>query len=139
MDKDAAFAACWMMTLPALFLSAFIPAFCEEAIRSSYLFYLGDRGSRRTVVLSICAVFIIGEMIYDASVFPSAQAEFGSAIAIPLFAVAIITGTLLHLALTLWSAERQWRGLNIWRVFASALSIHFIFNLIAIAAIGVMI
>lgn len=127
------------MTVRAFFLSAFVPAFCEEAIRSSYVYYLGDRGSRRSVVLSISAVFIIGEMIYDASVFPSAQAEFGSAIAIPLLAVAIITGTLLHLALTLWTAERQRRGLNVWRVFASALSIHLIFNLIAIAAIRLMI
>lgn len=125
-----------MMTFPALFLNAFVPAFCEEAIRSSYLFYLGDRGSRRSVVLSLGAVFIIGEIIYDASVFPMAEAEFGSPSAIPLFAVAVVTGTLLHLALTLWTAERQRRGLNVWRVFASALSIHLVFNLIAIAAIG---
>ena len=127
------------MTLPALFLSALVPAFCEEAIRSSYLFYLGDRGSRRGVVLSLGAVFIIGEIIYDASVFPSAEAEFGVAIAVPLFAVAVITGALLHLALTLWTAERQRRGLNVWRVFAFALSIHLVFNLIAIAFIGAMI
>ena len=128
-----------MMSVPVLFVSALVPAFCEEAIRSSYLFYLGDRGSRRGVVLSLGAVFIIGEMIYDGSVFPSAQAEFGSAIATPLLAVAIITGALLHLALTLWTADRQRRGMNVWRVFASALSIHLVFNLIAIAAIGVMI
>ena len=128
-----------MMSVPALFVSALVPAFCEEAIRSSYLFYLGDRGSRRGVVLSLGAVFIIGEMIYDASVFPSAQAEFGSATATPLFAVAVITGALLHLALTLWTADRQRRGMNVWRVFASALSFHLVFNLIAIAAIGAMI
>jgi len=128
-----------MMTMPALFLSALVPAFCEEAIRSSYLFYLGDRGSRRSVVLSIGAVFIIGEIIYDAAVFPMAEAELGAPLAIPLFAVAVITGSLLHLSLTLWTAERQKRGLNVWRVFASALSIHLVFNLIALAVIRAMI
>lgn len=127
------------MTVPALFLSALVPVFCEEAIRSSYLFYLGDRGSRRAVVLSLGAVFIIGEIIYDASVFPSAQAELGTAIAVPLFAVAVITGALLHMVLTLWTAEQQRRGLNVWSVFALALSIHLVFNLIAIAGTGAMI
>ena len=128
-----------MMTMPALFVSALVPAFCEEAIRSSYLFFLGDRGSRRGVVLSLGAVFILGEIIYDASVFPEAEAELGPDIAIPLLAVAVITGSLLHLSLTLWTAERQKWGLNVWRVFASALSIHLVFNLIALAVIGAMI
>lgn len=128
-----------MMTGAALFVSALVPAFCEEAIRSSYLFYLGGRGSRRGVVLSLGAVFILGEIIYDASVFPLAAAELGTGIAIPLFAVAVTTGALLHMVLTLWTAERQKRGHNVWRVFSAALSIHLVFNLIAIAAIGVLV
>ncbi|MBO6690262.1 MAG: hypothetical protein JJ919_17485, partial [Henriciella sp.] len=71
--------------MPTGFLaSALVPAFCEEAIRSSYLFYLGDRGRRRRVVLSVAAVFVIGELLYDLSLFPAARAEVGDQLAIIL-------------------------------------------------------
>lgn len=121
-----------------LVANALVPALCEEAIRSSYLYHLGDRGSRRTVVLSLGAAFIVGEVIYDASLYPLAKAELGAGLATPLFAVAIVSGVLLHAVLTLWTAHRQKIGQGVWTVFAIALTAHFAFNLIALSALGAM-
>ncbi len=119
-----------------LFAHALVPAFCEEAIRSSYLFYLGDRGSRRNVVFSLGAVFVVGEILYDASLYPLAKAEIGGALSASLLAFAILSGTCLHIALTFWTAYRQKLGQNAWIVFALALAAHATFNLIALIALG---
>lgn len=121
-----------------LVANALVPALCEEAIRSSYLYYLGDRGSRRTVVLSLGVAFIVGEVIYDASLYPLARAELGADLATPLFVFAIVSGVLLHAALTLWTAHRQRMGQGVRRVFALALTAHFAFNLIAVLGLGAM-
>lgn len=121
-----------------LITTAIVPAFCEEAIRSSYLFYLGDRGSRRRVVISLAALFIISEVAYDASIYPLAKAELGSQTAIVLFAFAILSGTLLHAALTFWTARRQRKGQSVWAVFLVALTTHFSFNLVALSAMGAL-
>ena len=122
----------------SLVTTAIVPAFCEEAIRSSYLFYLGDRGARRRVVISLAAVFIIGEVAYDASIYPLAKAELGSQTAIVLFAMAILSGALLHAALTLWTPRRQRKGQSVWAVFLIALTAHFSFNLVALSAMGAL-
>ena len=119
-----------------LITTAIVPAFCEEAIRSSYLFYLGDRGARRRVVISLAAIFIIGEVGYDASIYRLAKAELGSQPAIVLFALAIVSGALLHAALTLCTARRQRKGQSVWAVFLIALTAHFSFNLVALSAMG---
>ena len=119
-----------------LITTAIVPAFGEEAIRSSYLFYLGDRGARRRVVISLAAVFIIGEIAYDASIYPLVQAELGSQTAIVLFALAIVSGALLHAALTLWTARRQRKGQSVWTVFLMALMAHFSFNIVALSVMG---
>ena len=125
--------------MAGLFIAnALVPAVCEEAIRSSYLFYLGDRGSRRSVVYSLGAVFIVGELIYDASVYPLAKAELGSNLAILLFAIAVISGAFLHAILTLWTAHQQRYGHSVWIVFTLALAAHFAFNLIALSALGAL-
>ncbi len=115
--------------------SAFVPAFCEEAIRSSYLFYLADKGRRRAAVLAIAAVFVIGEAIYDLSLYLAARDEIGVFQATTLLIVAMILGTLLHLVLTLGTAQRQESGRGVWTTFAGALAFHTSFNLIAIAGL----
>ena len=115
--------------------SAFVPAFCEEAIRSSYLFYLADMGRRRAAVLAIAAVFVIGEAIYDVSLYSTARAEIGAIYAVALLAAALVLGAALHLALTLGTAHRQKDGKSAWTTFAGALALHTGFNLIAIAAV----
>lgn len=126
--------------MPSLFLAhAIVPAFCEEAIRSSYLYYLGDRGSRRGVVLSIGAVFVVGEVLYDATVYPLAKEAFGVAIALPMFVIAILSGALLHIALTLWTARRLNVGQKAWIVFALALLAHLSFNLVALSVMEALI
>lgn len=122
--------------MPSFFIAnALVPAFCEEAIRSSYLFYLGDRGSRRNVVLSIGAVFVVGELIYDTVLLPGAIEELGFSIAFPIFIFAVFTGGLLHLGLTAWTAHRQASGVGAWRIFIMALMFHGTFNLGAIGAV----
>ena len=115
--------------------SAFVPAFCEEAIRSSYLFYLADKGRRRAAVLAIAAVFVISEAIYDLSLYSAARDEIGVFQATTLLIVAMILGTLLHLVLTLGTARRQESGRGVWTTFAGALAFHTGFNLIAIAGL----
>ncbi|MEO1018220.1 MAG: hypothetical protein AAFY56_11075 [Pseudomonadota bacterium] len=115
--------------------SAFVPAFCEEAIRSSYLYYLADKGRRRAAVLAIAAVFVIGEAIYDVSLFSAARAEIGAGLAAALLLAALVLGAGLHLALTLATAHRQQAGRNVWATFGGALAFHTCFNLIAIAVI----
>lgn len=122
-----------------LFAHALVPAFCEEAIRSSYLYYLGDRGARRSVVISIGAVFVSGEVLYDASVYPLAKEAFGVALALPMFVVALVSGAFLHIALTLWTASRLKVGRNAGIVFALALAAHLSFNLIALSAMEAMV
>ena len=125
--------------MPAMLVAgALVPAVCEEAIRSSYLYYLGDRGSRRSVVVSIGAVFVVGEFLYDASVFPWALDEFGAALALPLFAFAILSGALLHIALTLWTARRLKVGQNAFIVFPLALGAHLSINLVALTLMEAM-
>ena len=125
--------------MPTGFLaSALVPPFCEEAIRSSYLFYLGDRGRRRRVVLSLAAVFVIGELLYDLSLFPAARAEVGDQLAIILLLVALTSGAALHIALTFWTAARQRRGAGVWLVFAIALIAHGLFNLAGIGLVGML-
>jgi len=117
-----------------LIANALVPAFCEEALRSSYLFYLGDRGSHRSVVLAIGAVFVVGELIYDTVLLPGAIEELGFSVAFPIFIVAVLTGGFLHVGLTAWTAHRQASGVGAWRIFTMALMIHGAFNLGAIAA-----
>ena len=125
--------------MAGLFIAnALVPAVCEEAIRSSYLFYLGDRGSRHSGIYSEGAVFIVGELIYDASVYPLAKAELGTDLAVLLFAIAVISGAFLHAMLTLWTAHRQRYGQSVWTVFMLALIAHVAFNLIALFALGAM-
>lgn len=125
--------------MPALYVAnALVPAICEEAIRSSYLFYMGDRGSRRNVVISLVLVFVIGEILYDVSIFPSALKELGAALAIPLLGLAIVSGAILHFGLTIWTADRQRNGTDVWRVFAFALCFHAGFNILAISLLGVL-
>jgi hypothetical protein len=119
--------------MPSLLIaSAVIPAVCEEAIRSSYLYYLSDRGKRRLAVLAIGAVFVLGEVVYDTSLLPSAMVELGASKAVPLFVLALLTGIFLHIGLTLWTAKRLSIGDKAWRVFAIALIAHAGFNLTAI-------
>ena len=115
--------------------SAFVPAFCEEAIRSSYLYYLADKGRRRAAVLAIAAVFVIGEAIYDVSLYSAARAEIGAGFATALLVAALVLGATLHLALTIGTAHRQQTGRSAWATFAGALGFHTCFNLIAIAVI----
>lgn len=122
-----------------LFAHALVPAFCEEAIRSSYLYYLGDRGSRRSVVISLGAVFVAGEVLYDAAVYPLAKEAFGAAIALPMFVVALLSGAFLHIALTLWTARRLKVGQSAGIVFALALAAHLTFNLIALFVMEAMV
>lgn len=121
--------------MPSLLIAnALVPAFCEEAIRSSYLFYLGDRGSRWNAVLSIGAVFVVGELAYDTALLPGAIEELGFSVAFPIFIVAVFTGVLLHAGLTSWTAHRQASGSGAWRIFIMAWMFHGSFNLGAIAA-----
>ena len=115
--------------------SAFVPAFCEEAIRSSYLYYLADKGRRRAAVLSIAAVFVIGEAIYDVSLYSAVRAEIGAGFAAALLVAALLLGAALHLALTFATAHRQQSGRNVWATFGGALAFHTCFNLVAIAAV----
>ena len=115
--------------------SAFVPAFCEEAIRSSYLYYLADKGRRRTAVLMIAAVFVIGEAIYDVSLYSAARTEIGSGFAAALLIAALLLGTALHLGLTFATAHRQQSGRSVWAIFGVALAFHTCFNLVAIAAV----
>jgi len=130
----------WDCIMPAGYLAtALVPAFCEEAIRSSYVFYLADKGKRRLAVLSLAAVFVIGEMIYDLSLFSAARAEFGLTLATSLLCIALITGALLHASLTYWTADRQRSGQGVWTVFCIALVFHSVFNLIAVGLLGAII
>jgi hypothetical protein len=115
--------------LLGLFASALVPALSEEAIRSSYLFYLADRGRRKVVVLSLAAVFVVGEVIHDVSIYPAARDEVGLRPAAFLLAIALLTGILLHIALTLWTAKRQRGDGGVWSGFLIALAIHTVFNL----------
>jgi hypothetical protein len=126
--------------MSALFIAqALVPAFCEEAIRSSYLFFLGERGSRRGVVLALGIVFVIGEILYDISLYPTALRELGADLAIPLLAVAVMSGAALHIALTVFTARQQRNGGAVWMVFAIAIAIHSGFNFVAITLLGVWI
>lgn len=126
--------------MPAGYLAtALVPAFCEEAIRSSYVFYLADKGRRRLAVLSLATVFVIGEMIYDLSLFSAARAELGLTVAISLLCIALITGALLHVSLTYWTAARQRNGHGVWTAFCIALAVHSVFNLTAVGLIGAII
>ena len=115
--------------------SAFIPAFCEEAIRSSYLYYLADKGRRRAAVLAIAAVFVIGEAIYDVSLYSAARTGIGTGFAVLLLLAALVLGAALHLGLTFVTAHRQQNGGRVWGTFAGALAFHTCFNLVAIAVV----
>lgn len=114
--------------------SALVSAVCEEAIRSSYLYYFSDRGARRLTVISIGAVFVVGEVVYDIPLFPGAIKQYGFSAALPLFITAIITGVFLHVALTFWTACKQAMGTAPFRIFVMALMFHAAFNLVAILA-----
>lgn len=116
---------------------ALVPAVCEESIRSSYLFFLGERGSRRGVVLTLGIVFVLGEIFYDMSLYPIALRELGADLAMPLLVVAVLSGAALHIALTAFTAQQQRNGGAVWMIFAVATAFHSIFNFMAITLLGV--
>jgi len=116
----------------AYIASALVPAFSEEAIRSSYLYYLGKRGSRTAVVIVTAAIFVLGEFVCDFSLFGDAQSELGTNVAITLLSIALVSGATLHIALTVWTAKSQMRGAGVWRVFGVAFIAHSAFNLLAL-------
>lgn len=61
--------------------------------------------------------------------------EIGLRPAAFLLSIALLTGILFHIALTLWTAKRQRGEGDVWSGFLIALAIHTVFNL---AGMGVV-
>lgn len=119
--------------MPAAYIaSALVPAFSEEAIRSTYLYILGKQGSTNAVVIVTAFIFVVGEFDYGFSLFGDAQSELGTSVALTLLGGALVSGATLHIALTFWTARNQMRGVGVWRVFALAFVAHSLFNLLAL-------